>query len=197
MPRLTRAESQARTRELLSETAQRLFLRDGYHATSLEKVAETAGYSKGAVYSNFRNKDELCLVVVDRLYAERIAEIAKAFSGGTLDERLRAFEDYAEVMLGDAPRTQFEVEFALQARQNADLQTELGRRDALVVRALADLIRSQAEEFGLTPLLPPHDLARTLLSLGIGLGVQRFVVQGVLPVRVLTDTVRVLLGIAL
>jgi AcrR family transcriptional regulator len=40
-----------------------LFLRDGYAATSLEKVADEAGYSKGAVYSNFWNKDELCLAV--------------------------------------------------------------------------------------------------------------------------------------
>ncbi|MEU7527521.1 TetR/AcrR family transcriptional regulator [Saccharothrix sp. NPDC042600] len=195
MPRLTRAESQARTRDLLTDTAQRLFLRDGYHATSLDKVAEAAGFSKGAVYSNFRNKDELCLVVLDRLYAERIAEIGKAFSGGTLEERFRAFEEYAEGMLGDAPRTQFEVEFALQARQNRELQADLGRRDVLVVTALERLVQSQVDEFGLRPLLPARELARTLLSLGIGLGVQRFVVQDVLPVRVLTDTVRVLLGI--
>ncbi|XVV06888.1 TetR/AcrR family transcriptional regulator [Actinosynnema sp. CA-248983] len=195
MPRLTRAQSQARTRDLLTDTAQRLFLRDGYHATSLDKVAEAAGFSKGAVYSNFRNKDELCLVVLDRLYAERIAEIARAFAGGTLEDRFRAFEEYAEGMLGDAPRTQFEVEFALQARQNRELQADLGRRDALVVSALEQLVQSQVDEFGLVPLLPVRELARTLLSLGIGLGVQRFVVQDVLPVRVLTDTVRVLLGV--
>ena len=45
MARLTRAESQARTREQLIETAKLLFLRDGYSVTSLEKVADEDGYS--------------------------------------------------------------------------------------------------------------------------------------------------------
>ena len=192
--RLTRAESQARTRELLSETAQRLFLRDGYHATSLDKIADAAGFSKGAVYSNFSGKDELCLLVLDALYAERITAIAAVFREGTLDERLTAFEAYAERMIGDEPRTQFEVEFALQARKDPVLRAELAQRDALVAAALAELIEAQVRELGLTPLLPVPDVARALLSLGIGLGVQRFV-EGAPSIRVLTDTVRVLLGV--
>ncbi|HEX8867948.1 MAG TPA: TetR/AcrR family transcriptional regulator [Lentzea sp.] len=196
MARLTRAESQARTRTLLTETAQRLFLRDGYHATSLEKVADAAGFSKGAVYSNFGSKDELCLIVLDALYAERITEIVKVFtSGTTIEERLHAFEAYAETMIGDAPRTQFEVEFALQARKDPELRAELARRDASVADALKALIDQQTEELGLTPVLPTEDVARALLSLGIGLGVQRFV-EGAPPIRVLTNTMRVLLGIA-
>ncbi|TWP46791.1 TetR/AcrR family transcriptional regulator [Lentzea tibetensis] len=194
MPRLSRAESQARTRELLSETAQRLFLSDGYHATSLEKIADAAGFSKGAVYSNFSGKDQLCLVVLDALYAERISAIAAVFSTGTLDDRLAAFEAYAERMIGDEPRTQFEVEFALQARKDPDLRAALAERDAVVAAALAALIEAQVAELELTPLLPVPDVARALLSLGIGLGVQRFV-EGAPSVRVLIDTVRVLLGV--
>ncbi len=197
MARLTRAESQARTRTSLTETAQRLFLRDGYHATSLEKVADAAGFSKGAVYSNFGSKDELCLVVLDALYAERVTEIVEVFTRGTtIEERLHAFEAYADTMIGDAPRTQFEVEFALQARKDPDLRRELARRAAAVADALKGLVDQQAEELGLTPVMPTEDVARVLLSLGIGLGVQRFV-EGAPPIRVLTQTVRVLLGVAL
>ncbi|MET9634226.1 TetR/AcrR family transcriptional regulator [Lentzea sp. NPDC006480] len=197
MARLTRAESQARTRTSLTETAQRLFLRDGYHATSLEKVADAAGFSKGAVYSNFGSKDELCLVVLDALYAERITEIVRVFTQGTtIEDRLEAFEAYAETMIGDAPRTQFEVEFALQARKDPELRAELARRDASVADALKALIDQQTEELGLTPVMPTEDVARALLSLGIGLGVQRFV-EGAPPIRVLTSTMRVLLGVDL
>lgn len=192
--RLSRAESQARTRELLVSTAQRLFLADGYHATSLDKIADAAGFSKGAVYSNFSGKDELCLVVLDTIYAERIGAIAAVFSTGTLEERLTAFEEYAGRMIGDAPRTQFEVEFALQARKDPALRSALASRDALVASALADLIQAQVDELGLTPLLPVPAVARALLSLGIGLGVQRFV-EGEPSVRVLVDTVRALLGV--
>src|SRR6478672_12120515 len=76
MARLSRADSQRRTRRTLVRTARELFLRDGYFATSLERVAETAGYSKGAVYSNFRGKKELCLEVLDLIHSTKFAEVA-------------------------------------------------------------------------------------------------------------------------
>ncbi len=41
------------------------FSRDGYHGASLEEIADTAGFSKGAVYSNFGGKAELFLAVLD------------------------------------------------------------------------------------------------------------------------------------
>ncbi len=75
MARMTRAESQAQTRSQLVATARQMFFTDGYHPTSLEKVADAAGYSKGAVYSNFRNKDELCTAVIDEIRAERLGEV--------------------------------------------------------------------------------------------------------------------------
>ena len=63
MTRLSRAESQAQTREQLIQTARRMFVSDGFLGTSLEKVAAEAGYSKGAVYSNFSSKFDLGFVV--------------------------------------------------------------------------------------------------------------------------------------
>ena len=75
MARMTHAESQAQTRAQLVATAKQMFFEDGYHPTSLEKVADAAGYSKGAVYSNFRSKDELCAAVLDEIRAERFAEV--------------------------------------------------------------------------------------------------------------------------
>ncbi|MDN5852536.1 MAG: TetR/AcrR family transcriptional regulator, partial [Actinomycetia bacterium] len=63
----TRAERQAQTREALISVARELFLRDGFAATSLDRVAVEAGFSKGAVYSNFSGKEELGLAVLDDL----------------------------------------------------------------------------------------------------------------------------------
>ena len=59
--RPSRAERQAQTREKLIAVARQLFIADGYAATTLDKVAEAAGFSKGAVYSNFSGKEELCM----------------------------------------------------------------------------------------------------------------------------------------
>lgn len=62
--RLTREESRARTRYEVLKAAGRLFLRDGFVATSLSAIAEEAGVTKGAVYSNFESKEDLFLSIV-------------------------------------------------------------------------------------------------------------------------------------
>lgn len=195
MARLTRAESQARTREQLIATAKDLFLADGYWATSLEKVADTAGYSKGAVYSNFRNKDDLCLAVLDLIHTEQAMRIVASMAEGeTLADRLAGFERWAESTIGDESWTSLEVEFATNVRNDERLRAELAQRDATIRGIIAALIKSALEEFDLKLPMPAEDLAAALLSLGIGLGVQR-AIDPTIPVRVLTNTIRMLVGL--
>ena len=194
MARLTRAESQARTREQLLETAKELFLRDGYSVTSLEKVADEAGYSKGAVYSNFRNKDELCLAVLDRIHDEQVALIAETLVGAEdMEGLLSAFQAWAERSIGDEAWTALEVEFATNARRDPRIRAELASRDKAIRDSIAGLLTGFAERFGITLPMPADDAATALLSLGIGLGVQRAIDPSI-PVRVLPDVMRLFAG---
>jgi AcrR family transcriptional regulator len=62
--RLSRGEAQSETRRQLLRAAGRLFLRDGFVATSLAQIAEEAGVTKGAVYSNFESKEDLFLALL-------------------------------------------------------------------------------------------------------------------------------------
>ena len=64
--RLTRAESRQRTRDQLIDSAAKVFAERGYHAASIDEIAEDAGFSKGAVYANFPTKEQLFLAVMDR-----------------------------------------------------------------------------------------------------------------------------------
>ena len=61
MARLTREQSQARTKEKLLASAYEVMARYGYAGASIERIAEEAGYSKGAFYSNFANKEDIFL----------------------------------------------------------------------------------------------------------------------------------------
>ena len=81
MARLSRTESQAQTRARLLTVARTLFLRDGYTATSLERIAEEAGFSKGAVYSNFKGKEPLFLEVLEVHGRHSLNEILTALAG--------------------------------------------------------------------------------------------------------------------
>ncbi|MGW3964725.1 TetR/AcrR family transcriptional regulator [Amycolatopsis sp. NPDC005003] len=195
MARLTRAESQARTREQLIETAKLLFLREGYSVTSLEKVADEAGYSKGAVYSNFRSKPELCLTVLDRIHDEQVALIAEALAGAEgVEGLLTAFQTWAERSIGDEAWTALEVEFAVNARRDPHVRAELAARDKAIRDTIAGLLTGYAERFGITLPMSADDAATALLSLGIGLGVQR-AIDPTIPVSVLPDVIRLFAGV--
>ncbi|MEV4259776.1 TetR/AcrR family transcriptional regulator [Spirillospora sp. NPDC049652] len=190
----TRAERQARTRELLIATARGMFLRDGYHATTLDRVAEAAGFSKGAVYSNFATKDELCQTVIDEVRAEQVGAVIEAVGGeGTAEDRLAVLDAWAERTIGDPGWTLLEAEFAIHAaRRDPALRDRVAEGGRRWVGALSALIEEEARRRGIVPPLPPDELAEALLSLGIGLGLRRAVDPRLSP-QALTDVVRLLL----
>src|SRR5262245_36776477 len=129
MARLSRAESQARTRELLIETARRLFVSDGFLGTSLEKVAAEAGYSKGAVYSNFEGKFDLGFAVMERIHEEQVAALEEEIVGvTTADELIEGFSRWAERNVGNEEWTMLELELVVGSRGSPGLSTEVAKR---------------------------------------------------------------------
>src|SRR3712207_5901362 len=64
-PRATQAERSARSRAALLESAARNLSRYGYGNLALERVARDAGYTRGALYHQFRDKEDLALAVID------------------------------------------------------------------------------------------------------------------------------------
>jgi AcrR family transcriptional regulator len=75
--RLTRVEQQQQTRERVIEAADRLFVEQGFHATSVDEVAGEAGYTRGAVYSNFASKEDLFFAVYERRAERGISEMER------------------------------------------------------------------------------------------------------------------------
>src|SRR5699024_4264666 len=65
------------TRERLMDAAYELFAEEGIHATSIEAIAEAAGFTRGAFYSNFASKEELFFALADREWSIRL-EIVRA-----------------------------------------------------------------------------------------------------------------------
>ena len=76
--RLTREESRAQTRDRLLEAAREVFARNGFHGASVEEIASAAGFSTGALYSNFEGKEDLFLVLMEREIEKHANEIAEA-----------------------------------------------------------------------------------------------------------------------
>src|SRR5215218_8730710 len=64
-PRLTQAERSARSRSALLESAARGLSRYGYGNLRPEEVARAAGYTRGALYHQFSDKEDLALAVIN------------------------------------------------------------------------------------------------------------------------------------
>ena len=78
--RQTQTERSARTRAALLEAAARGLSRYGYGNLVLEDVARAAGYTRGALYHQFKDKEDLALAVVrwaDETWQEEVGEPAK------------------------------------------------------------------------------------------------------------------------
>jgi len=94
--RLTREESKARTRAELLRAARRLFVRNGFVSTSLADIAEEAGLTKGAVYSNFESKEDLFLALLQEPDPEWTGPHDVAgLEGANREEKARNFGRYA------------------------------------------------------------------------------------------------------
>jgi AcrR family transcriptional regulator len=77
--RLTREQSQAQTRAILMAVGRKHFLRHGLGGAVAEKIAEDAGYSRGALYSNFDGKEDLFLAVIREEQDRRMESFRSIF----------------------------------------------------------------------------------------------------------------------
>lgn len=172
--RLTRAEKQAETRARLIQAAASVFARRGFQAATVEEIAEEAGYSHGAVYSNFEGKEELFLVVFEQYMTQRVEEVTLASEiEGSFAERARAGADqWMQRFSQDRPTFLLHLEFMIHAARNPHLSEQLGERmAALRLEIERRLLEREAETK--TPLpLPAADIALLVRALGIGLAVE-------------------------
>lgn len=130
----SRQESQRHTRDALVLAARAVFGRDGYHGANLELIAREAGFSKGAVYSNFDGKAALFLAVMD-------ANLETALADGSWDlfeqpddpdSGRYGSEEVVEAIRGFALAT---LEFIATAARDERLAVELGKRMTLLTDA--------------------------------------------------------------
>ncbi len=178
--RETRAEKQARTRAELIATATSVFAERGYEGASVEEIAERAGYSHGAVYSNFDGKSDLFLAVFEEYMANRAGELAATQEGidvdAPLETRARALADqWMERFAKDRESFLLHLEFLAASRREPELAERFGTRSASLREAIAAFIAHYQEEEGAAAPLPPADLALVLRALGIGLAIEALV----------------------
>jgi AcrR family transcriptional regulator len=193
--RLTRAERSAQTRAELMASARRLFLRRGFHAASLELVAEEAGFTIGAVYSRFGSKADLFLAILDE-HIDRIAAGVAEVAG--LDQPLPAHAGRRMALLeGERDWFPLVLEFWAHAARDERLRREFAARHERLVGAYAGLIEADYARLGLALPLAPEVLARAVVAMGNGIALERLADPARVPEGLLsTMAVAFLRGLA-
>jgi AcrR family transcriptional regulator len=174
--RKTQAERRYETREQVLAAASRVFARNGFHATSLDAVAEEAGYSRGAVYYNFADKEQLFLELLDRRCAERARDIRERFATGgndiasTAEQAQLAAKDALEAMIGDPEWRALYLEFLAHAARDTSFRRAFARRTDEMRAALEEVVVERAGLVGDNALgMSPEELAVVIDALGVGL----------------------------
>ena len=174
MARLTRKERQAHTRECLMHSAAKLFAERGLQQASIDDLAEDAGFTKGAFYANFKNKEELFLAMLDEKFAERAEQIQRVVGGeGTGPEKaLQAGDDFSAMLRADPEWQRLFFEFAAHALRQEGFRAELVTRYRELRARLADLFRERAEELGVEPPIAAERVALMTFALLNGLALE-------------------------
>ena len=169
--RLTRRESQQLTRVKLIDSAERVFVRAGFDAASVEQIAEEAGFSRGAFYSNFKSKDELFLALLDRKRIETQNALDAVFrENRDANDRFRAAREWYADQWQQRVWTILKTEFNLRALRKRSLKTRLSALWQQEVKAYTALLTQYFLEAGLKPDESAQTIAVSLLAAAQGLG---------------------------
>ena len=171
----SRTESQARTRQLVLEAGERLFLAQGFGATSLEDIAREAGFSKGAVYSNFAGKTDLFFAIVEAQFVDLSNQLRQAVTEADHDvvSQLAAvgrwYEQFLQVESGWSRSL---PELAAIAAQDDEARQRFTKLLGSVEGSITDLLETQQVNLGIRFGLPPASIAALVVSLVVGLTVR-------------------------
>lgn len=196
MARLTRAEQQTMTRERLIQAASAAFAELGFAGARVELIAERAGFSKGAFYSNFTSKEEVALLVLQRLLADdgwSVCAILESHHGSTdlLFQRLAA--DFARRHANEPVRA-LRLELLMHAWRTPQFRVTASELYRQRRARYAELVSMGLSLIGRAPAENVMTIADALLA--VDHGHSALVLAGTNPTRVEEVVLLLLRGLA-
>jgi len=169
--RLTREESRAQTRAALIAVGRTHFLRHGLGAVT-EKIAEDAGYSRGALYANFDGKEDLFLAIIREEQAWR----SNTFRSILRDEpsskkRLRKMRDTIADMVTNRDWIVLRAEFEAGALRSERIRQSFVEMHRQQIHDGGELVKDLLKSSEVISRLKPDDFIMVMHNLAHGLAV--------------------------
>lgn len=186
-------------RRQLLDAALQEFSRDGYDRVSLDQVAAAAGFSKGAIYSNFANKEDLFLTLMDQQVRDLIQAaatknitLAPSIGGqGRIDEGGRRM---IQVVAADEDFQLLYLEYVTRSAREPSARQALADRRRSVRALVADAACAVlGPEHPLWDRMTPALFATAMLALSNGIALERIATPDEVPDSALGDLVSMLI----
>ena len=166
--RWTRERRLEHTRVLLLDAAEEVFAEKGFTAATLDDIAHTAGYTKGAIYKHFAAKEDLFLAVSDRYWRRYFDNFAEVLSAAN-ELGARELDDVAQrwrqlSIDRGAEHAALGHEFTLYLLRNPDARERVAAKRSEVVEALGKFIVEGIDRLGAALLIPPMTFAQVLVA---------------------------------
>lgn len=190
--RLTRAEQQALTKERLLEAAERVLARHGYTGASIDLIAAEAGFSKGAIYSNFESKEAIFLELTSLYMARGMADLEKALDVGP-EKLSAALSAWLSAHQTDNQCLLLVTELQLQARRSPAFAARYYALQDQQTRSLAASLKRIFKVSGAAMPMNAVDLAGALIAIAHGLSLQRPQSESGAPGKVIETLIKLML----
>jgi len=174
--------SQVRSRIL--DAALRIWAQKGVDGASLDEVAAAAGFTKGAVYSRFKNKDDLFFALLEERILERFETLLAVEVPvlGTVTQQVEALGDALfDALTTDAEWQILFLDFWGRAVREPEARRRYSAVRAAVHRQVADFIAGEIGRRGGRLLLPVEHMAVSVLALANGLFIEQATLEGSVP----------------
>jgi len=174
--RLTRAERRQLTREQLLISAREVFEERGYADSSLEEIAERAGFTRKAVYSNFSGKAELLLEIVERRFQSHIDQVEATIAEASAEQ---AAVDIGSVFSAYFSRERawekLFFEFCSVASRDEQIGDRFRARFRDAKRAITSLVETETEKRGVVLAMPPDRFVNGIFALFSGISMEKLI----------------------
>ncbi len=192
---MTREESKALTRTRLLRAARNVFLERGFHAATIETIADEAGFTIGALYSNFDGKGELFVAVFEEYVAERAQEVQDAVAEYPLQDgqNSAAAVRWMEQLAIEPLWFPVFVEFWSHAARDEELRRKFAIPLDAVRVAIGQIVERYAHQQGIELSLPAEQVGTAIKALGNGIALERLADPEAVPEALFGDFLAIFL----
>jgi len=174
--RLTREERRRLTREQLLISALEVFEERGYADSSLEEIAERAGFTRKAVYSNFSGKAELLLEIVERRFQSHIDQVERILGEGPAERQAVDLGAVFSVYFSrERAWEKLFFEFCSVASRDEEIGSRFRARFREAKRAITRLVEEERRKSGTELTMPTERFVNGIFALFSGISMEKLI----------------------